>query len=69
MMSITLWLLEGYYYYNLAIVIMSVFGISSSIVQTRTVSIHTRYDLLTYRPQKISSRQSRIKILESLLEA
>lgn len=33
--SITVWIAEVYYYYCIAIVIMSVFGIASSIAQTR----------------------------------
>lgn len=33
--SLTVWFLEGYYYYTIAIVLMSVFGVTSSISQTR----------------------------------
>ncbi|RZC32699.1 cation-transporting ATPase 13A3, partial [Asbolus verrucosus] len=33
--SLVLWLCEYYYYYTIAIIIMSVFGISTSIIQTR----------------------------------
>lgn len=34
--SVLLWVAENYLYYGIAIVIMSIYGISSSIIQTRT---------------------------------
>lgn len=36
--SLVVWLLEDYYLYAIAIIVMSVFGIGSSIIQTRKVS-------------------------------
>lgn len=37
--SFILWFLDNYYYYAMAILTMSVFGISMSILQTRRVSL------------------------------
>nr|CAD7204208.1 unnamed protein product [Timema douglasi] len=39
--TLCVWMSENYYYYTVAIIIMTVFGVSSSILQTRTV-IQTR---------------------------
>jgi len=36
--SITLWLTDNYIYFAVAIIIMSMFGIASTIIQTRKVS-------------------------------
>ncbi|CAA9994334.1 unnamed protein product [Nesidiocoris tenuis] len=33
--SLSIWLSDNYYYYSVAIIIMSIFGISSSVIQTR----------------------------------
>lgn len=35
--SVSLWLSDNYVYFSVAIIIMSVFGIASTIVQTRKV--------------------------------
>lgn len=35
--TIAVWLAENYYYYCIAIVIMSIFGITTSVIQTRKV--------------------------------
>lgn len=37
--TLSVWFAEGYYYYNIAIVLMSLFGITSTIVQTRKVYV------------------------------
>lgn len=36
--TLCVWFADGYYYYTAAIILMSLFGISSSILQTRRVS-------------------------------
>lgn len=41
--SLIVWFAEAYYYYTIAIVVMSVFGITTSIIQTRRVSISFNY--------------------------
>jgi cation-transporting ATPase 13A3/4/5 len=35
--SVSLWLSDNYYYYAASIILMSIFGITSTIVQTRQV--------------------------------
>lgn len=40
--SLVVWLAEQYYYYSVAIIIMSVAGIATSIIQTRKVSSFKR---------------------------
>ncbi|XP_032669057.1 probable cation-transporting ATPase 13A3 [Odontomachus brunneus] len=40
--TLSVWFAEGYYYYNIAIVLMSLFGITSTIVQTRKNQLNLR---------------------------
>ncbi|XP_018404242.1 PREDICTED: probable cation-transporting ATPase 13A3 [Cyphomyrmex costatus] len=40
--TLSVWFAEGYLYYTIAIVLMSLFGITSSIVQTRKTQINLR---------------------------
>ncbi|XP_025263819.1 probable cation-transporting ATPase 13A3 isoform X2 [Camponotus floridanus] len=40
--TVALWLAEGYYYYTIAIILMSLFGITSTIIQTRKNQLNLR---------------------------
>lgn len=55
--SLIVWFAEAYYYYTIAIIIMSVFGISTSIIQTRKVNhrelLSTKLLLVFFRIKKI----------------
>lgn len=37
--TIAVWLAEPYYYYCIAVVLMSTFGVATSVIQTKKVSI------------------------------
>lgn len=59
--ALTLWVVEEYYYYSVAIAIMSVFGISSSVLQTHQVIITIiKYFYFLESLQNINSQMVRV---------
>lgn len=57
--TLSVWFAEGYFYYTIAIIIMSLFGITSTIVQTRkvrSVCKKTKQKILTNKNRILNNR-------------
>ena len=51
--TIGVWLAEPYYYYCIAVVLMSTFGVATSVIQTKKVRLFLLlYKLLLFKPRR-----------------